>query len=461
MRKLPKWILRIIYIALFLSAFINSYSQNRDSLIKVIPRVKSQSERIQLMYLIFEDSGNKDPEKALYYFKQLLELSKKMGDKVCEAVATAELGYAIFMTGNSNAGIEMILRSVQLAEKTGSSQAIGIAYDNLAICYTEPEKQIIYLLKALAASTKAEDYTFVCFEYTNLTYVYSQLGKMDSAMYYNRRAIEVATARKVHTVIPTTLTQAGDLYYSSGKKPLALEYYRAALNEAYTFQDARNKVWVFGAFSKYYKAEGIRDSALHYARMSFESSKHAFYLIQMEPARLLWKLYEEIDNDSALKYSTLFYSIRDSVSSIQKTQQIQVQVIQEDARQQKLNEERNHNLQYAAIAFGLIVLIILFLVFSHSIVANPKLIRFLGIISLLIVFEFLNLLFHPYLGKLTHHSPVLMLLGMVCIAALLVPLHHKLEHWIGHQLVEKNTRIRLAAAKKTIASLEGQQQSAT
>jgi hypothetical protein len=48
-----------------------------------------------------------------------------------------------------------------------------------------------------------------------------------------------------------------------------------------------------------------------------------------------------------------------------------------------------------------------------------------------------------------------MLAAMVCIAALLIPLHHKLEHWITHKMVEKNKKIRLAAAKKTIATLEG------
>jgi hypothetical protein len=49
-----------------------------------------------------------------------------------------------------------------------------------------------------------------------------------------------------------------------------------------------------------------------------------------------------------------------------------------------------------------------------------------------------------------------MLLAMVCVAALLVPLHHKLEHWITHQMVEKNNRIRLAAAKRTIQQLESE-----
>jgi hypothetical protein len=81
-------------------------------------------------------------------------------------------------------------------------------------------------------------------------------------------------------------------------------------------------------------------------------------------------------------------------------------------------------------------------------------IEFLGVIALLIVFEFLNLLLHPFLERVTHHSPVLMLLALVCIAALLVPLHHKIEHWATTKLVKKNKAIRLASAKKTIEELD-------
>jgi antibiotic biosynthesis monooxygenase (ABM) superfamily enzyme len=84
----------------------------------------------------------------------------------------------------------------------------------------------------------------------------------------------------------------------------------------------------------------------------------------------------------------------------------------------------------------------------------------LGILALLIVFEFLNLLFHPYIGNLTHRARSLMLGVMVCLAALLIPLHHKLEYWVAHKFVEKNNKIRLAVAKKTISRLEGNENGA-
>jgi len=60
---------------------------------------------------------------------------------------------------------------------------------------------------------------------------------------------------------------------------------------------------------------------------------------------------------------------------------------------------------------------------------------------------------HPFLES-THHSPVLMLLCLVALASLLIPLHHKLEHFIKHKLTEKNKAIRIAAAKKTLEELD-------
>ena len=97
------------------------------------------------------------------------------------------------------------------------------------------------------------------------------------------------------------------------------------------------------------------------------------------------------------------------------------------------------------------------LFFSYSvssIIVNEKLIEFLGVLGLLIVFEFINLLIHPYLATFTNDSPIFMLIVLVAIAALLIPLHHKLEKWITEKMVEKNKKIRLDAAKKTIEKLE-------
>ena len=123
-------------------------------------------------------------------------------------------------------------------------------------------------------------------------------------------------------------------------------------------------------------------------------------------------------------------------------------------KQKQEEEQRKENIQYAIIALGLVISIMLFLLLSRCIIANERLIKLLGVLSLLILFEFLNLVLHPFLQKITNNTPVLMLMALVAIAAILVPLHHRLEQWATHGLVEKNKQIRLAAAKKTIEKLE-------
>jgi hypothetical protein len=117
-------------------------------------------------------------------------------------------------------------------------------------------------------------------------------------------------------------------------------------------------------------------------------------------------------------------------------------------------EERKQNIQYALIALGIIISITLFLLLSKTLIVNEKLIPFFAVLGLLIVFEFVNLLIPPWLAHFSDESPVLMLLALVLIAALLIPMHHYLEHWIKEKMVGKNKVIRLAAAKKTIKKLE-------
>jgi NADH:ubiquinone oxidoreductase subunit 6 (subunit J) len=150
----------------------------------------------------------------------------------------------------------------------------------------------------------------------------------------------------------------------------------------------------------------------------------------------------------------------DSLFNIRAIQQVQLMTFEEEARQDELKikdlkaaEQREKHIQYALLAFGIIFFVMMFLLLSRSLITNTRVIELLGLIALLIVFEFLNLLLHPFLQNVTNDSPLLMLLALVIIAALLVPMHHRLEKWATAKLVAKNKHTRLLAAKKTIEKL--------
>jgi hypothetical protein len=68
-------------------------------------------------------------------------------------------------------------------------------------------------------------------------------------------------------------------------------------------------------------------------------------------------------------------------------------------------------------------------------------VKILGVLSLLIFFEFLTLLLHPTVKEITHHTPVLEMLIFVAIASILIPLHHRVEHWLIEKLVQMREQV--------------------
>ena len=200
--------------------------------------------------------------------------------------------------------------------------------------------------------------------------------------------------------------------------------------------------------------EGQLDSSLYYANQAYSINRNRGLQSLKSPSSFLYSLYKKRGNaDSALFYLEIFKVAIDSGFSQQRSNQLYSMITDEKFRQQKNEEERNHNLQFTAMAIGMITFIILFFALSRSIIVKTKFIEFFGVLGLLAGFEFINLFIHPYLAHVTNESPLLMLLILILIGAMMVPLHHKLEKWITKIIVEKNKKIRLEAAEKTIAEL--------
>ena len=237
-----------------------------------------------------------------------------------------------------------------------------------------------------------------------------------------------------------------------------------ALQEGMKIQSPKYVSIAYQSTAEFYFAARQTDSAIMYSKKAIATIANTpFSTMTIKPAKLLLDIYRNTNVDSAFKYSEMYKIANDSLFSIKAIQQAQLMTFEEEARQQQLSvekehaeQERKHNIQYALLALGIIAFIILFLLLSRSFITNARVISFLSVVALLLVFEFLNLLAHPFLERFTDHTPIVMLFALVCIAAVLVPLHHKIEKWTSHKLIEKNKEIRLANARETIEKLEGQ-----
>jgi cation transport ATPase len=143
-------------------------------------------------------------------------------------------------------------------------------------------------------------------------------------------------------------------------------------------------------------------------------------------------------------YNGIYYQYKDSIEKEKKVQELsQEEAEAEQLRTERLEKEqeeikrRNNNIQYVGITLG-IVLLFLALVILGMFKVSTGLIKAIGFFVFLMLFEFIFLIFKKKIYSITHGEPWKDLLFMIALAALLVPLHHWLEHRVLHYLTSHN-----------------------
>ncbi len=458
---------KIITLFYFLLSIQTAFSQNAgiDSMLQKIAAEKDDSKRIDIMYRSLVIIGETNPVLGLKYAQKLLDYSQINKDKIGEAYAMSFTAKMYGVSGNIEKGLGYALKGKEIAEQTGNGKLLAMSTTFLGLIYKylgNFAKSITYYMASVQLAEKANYQQAQVLGFQNLSEIYLTINQVDSALMYAQKEYELSLRIKYYDFFSYTLINLGAIHGKLGNPAVALGYFDMAILESNKSKSPRQLNRAFTAKAKYFNDINQKDSSIIYAKKAIAAVQNTdFASNSIKPAQLLLDIYRGNNVDSAFKYSELYRITNDSLFNTKAIQQTQLMTFEDELRQQKSADEkmkeeqqRKENIQFALIALGIITFIILFLALSRRHITNTKLIQFLGVVALLVVFEFLNLLLHPFLERITHHSPVLMLLALVCIAALLVPLHHKLEKWATNKLVEKNKQIRLAAAKKTIEELE-------
>ena len=453
---------KTLLLILFLSVItFSAQSQNHvDALIQKLKTTKSEDQRVDVIFNFISNTSESDPAQDFRNGQNLLRYARKYHDDVAESLALNQIGYNYKQFGNFTKGLEFGLKAVEIAEVNGNKKLIGFTKVNLSLVYRDlgnSTKAIELLRLAEKLGTETQSYIVLETAYQNLAEIYLAQNKIDQALTLAQKDYEISIKNNYRDWIGYTLIDLGAIHGRLNNRELALNYFDMAVREAKSTRSPKILLSAYLAKSDYFKENKQNDSSMANAKKAIASVKNTpFSNYAIKPAKILLDEYRGQNVDSAFKYSEIYRITNDSLFSAKAIQQTQQMTFQNELQQQQIEEERSNNIQYAIIATGIITFFIFFLLLSRTIMVNEKWISFLAILALLLVFEFVNLLIHPFLGNLTHHSPILMLLCMVALASLLIPLHHKLEHIIKHKLTEKNKSIRLAAAKKTIVQLENQ-----
>jgi tetratricopeptide (TPR) repeat protein len=439
------------FAALFLSLFAltaNAQTKKIDSLKKVLLTTTEDTTKALLLSKLGGQYYYSKPDTSMLLARQAMLLSKKIKFLRGEALSFNLQGIVLINIGNYPKSLSAFLSALKINEKRTDHAEVARNLSNLgnvAAAQGDLRQSVNYTMKALVLAKSLHDDLQIMSAYGNIGDSYEKMNMLDSARIYTQQGFEMALKLKNEANQAITTNNMGNIYAKMKNPNLALNYYRTALPLFKVSDNDEGYCESTIGMARIFKQLGQRDSSLYYARLTMVTARAVGFTLRMfEASKFLTGYYEEQGQvDSAFHYQKLSVEANESLFSQEKTKEGQNLVFEENQRQQEIalqkledEEHTKENLQLAGIAV-FIPAFFLFVLFLSRRKTKPRTVEFLGILSLLMVFEFVTLLLHPHIEELTHHTPALSLLILVCVAALLVPFHHKAEHWVKSKLLHQ------------------------
>jgi tetratricopeptide (TPR) repeat protein len=431
----------LLTIFLLISSTGSSQKAKADSLARLLVAEKEDTNRVTLMWRLASAASVYDPDTALVLSFQALSLAKKIKYTEGESRSTGILANTFMKIGNYPRALELNIEKLKIEEKRNNPHNLASVLMNIGIVYVMQEEYTRALEYYARADSVIRKYSVERLQYNialNIGDAYDRLDNSDSAFIYYSRSLEIAKAGGDPDNIGISMTGLGHTYRKLGNNLESLLHYQTGIRNLQEAHDDETLCEAALGLAKLYEQINKFDSAGHYANLSLSIARaDGFLSKELDAAQFLTDHYKKIrDIDSAFTYVSYVRGLNDSVNSKDKIRESQVISSNEQFRQLEMEEDRaeQRKKRFQQLQMLLIAIFIpgffLITLFLSRIDVPLKLIRLLGVLSLLFLFEYLTLLLHPTVARLTHHTPVYEILIFVGLAAILIPAHHRLEHWM-------------------------------
>lgn len=423
------------------------FSQNkfRDSLIKIINTATSDSIKFNAWSLLSYEYQNYKPDSALLIAQQLYEYSSEKKNIYGQSLAMDGLAGAFFRIGDNSKALEYYLKRLSIEEKRKVVDNLATIYMNIANVYNRNNDRmsaIQYILLADSIiNTHNLDYLKL-YAYLNTGNILEKAERLDDALGYTRKCFQLASIKHDSLMIGNAMNNLGNIYIKKTDYTSAISYYLRSQPYLRAVNDNQTLSEGFIGLANAYNGMNLKDSALYYSKQAYNVSyKNSILENALTASSFLSELYKDSKAyDSAFYYQSMMVGIKDSIQSNEKIKRIESLKLEEQLREQELaaarhreKAENKQRLQLLLIGVA-IPFFFLFSIFISRRKIHRRAIQFFGVLSLLLLFEYMTLLIHPFVIELTHHTPLLEILIFVALAAMLVPSHHRIEHWFTKKL---------------------------
>lgn len=398
----------------------------------------------------------KKDDSSLYYSYKAYELSKKIQNLRLSLNSIDYLIQTQKHIGNFAEAIKLVFEGIELGKKNNDTTSILYFSSSIVDIYRtakDYKNQLVYAIKSRQTAAQYSNYDQakgILDDYATIGDAHQNNGNLDSALYYFNKDYEITLKDTTHS-LSLALTNLGEINLRLKNYDIALIFFKNAIKK-YPEELKKDLIYesliieMLSELSKVYQATGKIDSALVYSKKSYRLAKAQNSNSEIAAtSELLYKQFEAIKNyDSAFFYQNVYIKLKDSLYNDEKTRTLSLTSIEESIKQAKIEEElelqkqeRNKNIVLAAIGVFIPIFISIIFAIGRFGKKKPKYITSLGIAALLMFFEFISLIIHPYIVKYTHHNVILMYFILLIVASGLVPLHHKLEKFVKNKLSDQ------------------------
>lgn len=393
---------RYLKIGLFLLLpFSSAAQQNIDSLKTELTNTKNDSLRFVLCRFIYSYYEEVNRDSALSYADVELALSKKNGKKIAEAFSLDNRAYQLMALGHYAQSLQCLMQAFEIAEDARNDKEKSWTLftsstfngDNrlLALCYTHhmfallmwqtqnDEQTIVHLKEARRISIEIGHGVRQMLADMNLGRSYAKKNWLDSAMFYEREAEQLAFATgfkkylgQIYGII------GGGVYLKKGEKDSAKKFYEKGVE--WSLKENNLTSLCFFAYlelAKFYLAEREKDSALYYSLKDLDVFRSLGSVAGSSVN--LGVIYENIyrsyqlqnNEDSVFKYLQLTLQTKDSLYKIRIKDLADFQTVgfNEQLRLQNIEKEKaayqNKVRTYALLA-GIVVFLLVALILYRN-----------------------------------------------------------------------------------------------
>lgn len=432
--------LTVLFIFL-LAGKVFSQQKAIDSLQLQLSVAKTETAKVNILWALSKEYASHKPDSALLIAQKGLFIARKNNDIIGQMLTLKQMADVYQFTGNYSKSLSLYLERLKLDEKQKDVERMVVTLISIGNLYQMEGDYKNALLYAKRAEVLIENNNIADSKwdsYLSFGDLYEKMDSLSKSFSYNERALRLALYQKDSALIGMSLNNSANIYLKAGRNDTALLIYYRGIPYLEQTQNESFLCETYQGIASILLKKGKQDSALVYACKSLQIANKAGYDKKyITSCILLTNLYKSAHLiDSAFIYQDKMIAMKDAVYSQESIKKLENLTIEEKLRQNELEaaftkaqEDRARNLQLLSIGV-LIPLFFLSLLFLSKRKIKAKVIEFAGILSLLLMFEYITLLLHPKIVEITNDSPFLEILILVAIAAVLTPSHHRIEKWM-------------------------------